>query len=76
MFFYDVSVVAKAIWEIWHPNKINYVTFGDLVPHVHVVPKYAGGLDWGIPFNDNPTERYLKQFRIRASNRTTRRKNQ
>ena len=54
-YFYDVAVTAKAIWEVYGPDKINYATFGDLVPHVHVhvVPKYEGGLDWGSPFDDS-----------------------
>ena len=53
-FFAEVSGVAKAIWEVFHPDKINYATFGDLVPHVHVhiVPKYRNGLNWGSPFDD------------------------
>ena len=53
-YFSEVSRVAKAIYEVFHPDKINYATFGDGVPHVHVhvVPKYKDGLNWGEPFDD------------------------
>lgn len=50
----EVRLVAKAIANLYHPDKINYALYGDLVSHVHfhVVPKYAGGVSWGQPFND------------------------
>lgn len=54
MFFADVAKVAKAQKEIWGPNKINYGIFGDKMPHfhVHLAPKYDGGLQWGQFFTD------------------------
>ena len=60
-FFAEVSVVAKAIYEVFRPDKINYATFGDLVPHVHVhiVPKYKDGLNWGAPFDDTLPKQLL-----------------
>ncbi|MCI8399442.1 MAG: HIT family protein [Oscillibacter sp.] len=53
-YFAEVSRVAKAIYDLYHPDKINYATYGDGVPHVHVhiVPKYRDGLNWGAPFDD------------------------
>mgnify|MGYP002708041280 CR=1 FL=1 len=38
-----------------------YATFGDLVPHVHVhvVPKYKDGPDWGNPFDDTQGKKEL-----------------
>ena len=53
-YFEELAATAKAIFELYHPDKINYATFGDLVPHVHVhvVPKYKDGPDWGNPFDD------------------------
>ena len=53
-YFEELAATAKAIYDLYHPDKINYATFGDLVPHVHVhvVPKYQGGPDWGLPFDD------------------------
>lgn len=54
-YFAELAATAKAVFELYHPNKINYATFGDLVPHVHVhvVPKYENGPDWGSPFDDS-----------------------
>ncbi|MDR1936745.1 MAG: HIT domain-containing protein [Candidatus Accumulibacter sp.] len=59
-FFADVSQTAQALYNLFHPGKINYATFGDLVPHVHVhvVPKYEGEVQWGIPFQNEP-EKFL-----------------
>jgi diadenosine tetraphosphate (Ap4A) HIT family hydrolase len=55
-FFADVSLTAKALYNLFHPGKINYATFGDLVPHVHfhIVPKYENEVQWGKPFQDEP----------------------
>ena len=57
-FFADVSLVAKAIAAVFKPGKINYATFGDLVPHAHfhLVPKYPGGPQWGKFFEDEPKQ--------------------
>jgi diadenosine tetraphosphate (Ap4A) HIT family hydrolase len=48
----DLSRAAKALWETFSPDKINYAAFGDLYPHLHVhlVPKYKDGPEWGGPF--------------------------
>ena len=55
-FFADLSLTAKALYDLFQPQKINYATYGDLAPHVHVhlVPKYAAGAQWGTPFQDEP----------------------
>jgi diadenosine tetraphosphate (Ap4A) HIT family hydrolase len=55
-YFADVSRTAQALYTLFHPGKINYATFGDLVSHVHVhiVPKYEGGAQWGTFFQDEP----------------------
>ncbi|MBE6904789.1 MAG: HIT family protein [Ruminococcaceae bacterium] len=54
-YFAEVSLTAQIIQNIYHPDKINYATFGDMVPHVHVhlVPKYQDGLQWGEAFHDD-----------------------
>ncbi|GHT38256.1 HIT family protein [Bacteroidia bacterium] len=59
-FFADVSRTAQALYNLFHPGKINYATFGDLAPHVHIhiVPKYEGEVQWGTPFQDEP-KRFL-----------------
>ncbi|MCI8510646.1 MAG: HIT family protein [Lachnospiraceae bacterium] len=60
-FFAELSKVAKAVWELYQPDKLNYATFGDGVPHVHVhlVPKYKDGLNWGEPFDDSLPKKLL-----------------
>ena len=60
-YFEELAATAKAIFELYHPDKINYATFGDLVPHVHVhvVPKYKDGPDWGNPFDDTQGKKEL-----------------
>lgn len=54
-YFAELALVAKAIDALYHPDKINYATFGDGAPHVHVhvVPKKKGELNWGAPFDDS-----------------------
>ncbi|MDR3221865.1 MAG: HIT family protein [Candidatus Accumulibacter sp.] len=58
-FFAEVCLAAEAIHRLFKPGKINYATFGDLVPHAHfhVVPKYADRVHWGKPYADEPNER-------------------
>lgn len=53
-FFNDIARVAKAMQEIFNPDKINYGMFGDTVPHIHmhIVPKYKDQLQWGHFFWD------------------------
>lgn len=60
-FFDTVSRVSKAIYKAFGADKINYATFGDLVPHVHmhIVPKYKDGLQWGSPFDDSVEKKIL-----------------
>ena len=60
-FILDVAKVGKAVDKVFSPNKINYGSYGDKVPHlhIHVVPKYEGGADWGSTFEMNPRKIYL-----------------
>ena len=48
----DLSRAARVLWETFSPDKINYAAFGDLYPHLHIhlVPKYKDGPEWGGPF--------------------------
>ena len=41
--------------KLFHADKINYATYGDLLSHlhIHVTPKYQDGPDWGGPFRDD-----------------------
>ena len=59
--FLDVAKAAKAMNKVFSPNKINYGSFADKMQHlhIHVVPKYEGGPNWGDPFEMNPRKVYL-----------------
>jgi diadenosine tetraphosphate (Ap4A) HIT family hydrolase len=62
-YFAEIALTAKAVFNAFKPNKINYGTFGDLVPHVHVhiVPKYEGGFLWGKFFRDDSEKEILSE---------------
>ena len=55
-FFADVNRAAKAIHAVFHPDKLNYGAYGDTGRHLHVhlVPKYKDGFEWGGVFEMNP----------------------
>lgn len=57
----DVNRVAEAIKEIFNPIKINYGAYSDKLPHLHMhlVPKYVDGPDYGSTFAMNPQKIYL-----------------
>ena len=53
---------AKAVTEVLKPDKINYLVLGDLGTHLHlhIVPKYEDGKDWGRVFlTDEPEPIYI-----------------
>ena len=60
---YAVAKTAEALHNVFNPDKINYATYGDKVSHlhVHVVPKYENGPDWGGPFKDDRTPVILSE---------------
>ena len=60
-FFQDVSKAAHALTDLYHPDKINYLVLGDLCPHLHIhlVPKYQGGTDWGTIFQMMPKPQHF-----------------
>jgi len=57
----DVNKVAKALKDIFSPVKINYGAYSDKLPHLHMhlVPKYENGPDFGSTFTMNPQKTYL-----------------
>ena len=57
----DVKKVAEAIDKAFQPGKINYGAYGDTMHHLHmhIVPKYEGGANWGSIFEMNPGKTYL-----------------
>ena len=60
-FIRDVARAAKAIKAACQPHKINYGAYSDKLPHLHLhlVPKYEGGVAWGAPFEMMPANKRL-----------------
>ena len=60
-FMADVTRAAKALHKAFKPNKVNYGAYGDTGCHLHMhlVPKYEGGDEWGGVFQMNPGKVYL-----------------
>ena len=60
-FFEDVNLAAKAIHQIFRPDKLNYGMYGDTGCHLHVhlCPKYKDKDEWGGTFTMNPDKVYL-----------------
>ena len=60
-FMSDVAKTAKVINRVFSPDKINYGAYADKMQHfhIHIVPKYEGGTDWGGTFEMNPKKVYL-----------------
>ena len=55
-FIEDVNHVAEILHELFHPDKLNFGAYGDTMHHLHVhlVPKYKDGFEWGGGFQMNP----------------------
>ncbi len=60
-FFADVNRAAKAIHAAFAPDKLNYGAYGDTGCHLHMhlVPKYKDGYEWGGVFAMNPGQTFL-----------------
>ncbi len=60
-FFADVNRAAKAIHKAFNPDKLNYGAYGDTGCHLHMhlVPKYKEGFEWGGTFEMNPQKVFL-----------------
>lgn len=60
-FFADVNRAAKAIHKAFNPDKLNYGAYGDTGCHLHMhlVPKYKDGDEWGGVFQMNPQKTFL-----------------
>lgn len=61
LFMQDVSQAANAVQKAYNPDKINYGAFADKISHLHfhLVPKYAGGYNFGGVIEMNPQKTYL-----------------
>lgn len=62
-FMADVVHVSEALHEAFHPDKVNYGAYGDTGCHLHMhlVPKYEGGDEWGGTFQMNPQKTFLTE---------------
>jgi len=71
-FMSDVSKAASAIFKAFKPGKMNYGSYGDKSPHLHMhlVPKYEGGENWGSTFEMNPGKTYLTAEEYKEMART------
>ncbi|MCD7896798.1 MAG: HIT family protein [Planctomycetaceae bacterium] len=60
-FFAEVARVGKVLEKAFSPDKINYGAYGDTSGHfhMHLVPKYRDGFEWGGIFDMNPEKEYL-----------------
>ena len=60
-FMADVVKESNAIHAAFRPDKVNYGAYGDTGCHLHMhlVPKYNGGDEWGGTFQMNPDKTYL-----------------
>ena len=68
LFMADVTRAAKALHAAFKPNKVNYGAYGDTGCHLHMhlVPKYEGGDEWGGVFQMNPNKVYLTETEYSA----------
>ncbi len=57
----DISKVASVLKKLYKPDKVNFGAYGDTMHHlhVHIVPKYKDGYEWGGVFAMNPGETLL-----------------
>lgn len=62
-FMKDVARAGKAIQKAFNPTKINYGAFADTLSHLHmhIVPKYQGGYNFGGVIEMNPKKTYLSE---------------
>lgn len=66
-FMKDVNRVAKTLKTVFQPAKVNYGAYSDKLPHLHIhlVPKYEDGPDFGGTFTMNPAKQYLSEEEYR-----------
>ena len=61
-FWDEVSLVAKALYEIYSPAKINYCIWGNFMPHIHChLFTQTFDDDPGKPINQNEKEVFLAE---------------
>ena len=60
-FMKDVNKVAAVMKKLFGAEKINYGAYSDKLKHLHIhlIPKYVDGPDYGGVFSMNPQQNYL-----------------
>ena len=69
-YWHEVIGVGRAIQQVFHPLKMNYLTLGNWVPHLHthVVPRYAddpapgGPIAWDAMFGEEVPQHELARW--------------
>jgi len=63
LFLEDVCQASNALHKAFSPKKVNYGAYGDTGCHLHMhlVPKYEGGDEWGGVFQMNPGKVYFTE---------------
>ncbi|MGP1589244.1 HIT family protein [Oribacterium sp. oral taxon 102] len=67
-FLADIVKTANAIHRVFRPDKLNYGMYGDTGHHLHMhlVPKYRDGFEWGGTFAMDPKLRRLSEEECEA----------
>lgn len=57
----EVNAVAKALYEAFRPDKINYELLGNMAPHMHwhIVPRSAADPLWPRPHWSEPHQELI-----------------
>ncbi|MEI6703374.1 MAG: HIT family protein [Deltaproteobacteria bacterium] len=57
----EVSRMAKVLYGVFSPSKINYELLGNMVPHIHwhIVPRFASEPLWPRPIWAEPHDEIL-----------------
>ena len=52
----EISMVAHALYDVFHPTKLNYELLGNMAPHIHwhLVPRFATEPLWPRPIWAEP----------------------
>jgi diadenosine tetraphosphate (Ap4A) HIT family hydrolase len=77
-YWYDVLATARAVEAEFQPVKMNLLTLGNGVPHLHthVVPRHAddpaagGPIEWSAMFRDKPVDPDVLRTQVDAIRRT------
>src|ERR1700729_2783691 len=67
-FMKEISLVSRAMQDVFNPDKLNVAALGNVVPqlHIHIIARYKSDVAWPDPvFNKGSTE-YNEEQRFRV----------